>query len=352
MHVSRAARGFRMDGATHGKERSGKMTQRSLSFTLCTATALLLALPALARSSGGSEIDARVHVVEPWMLEKLGYPKDATNVYATPEVVASLRMTADERAAITLAAAANEKAGEAGRRVGEMAFGNTSGISTIHATDFMAQSPPDTIYPLFGIYLSCITSAGVNNANYRGVFRDVPHGASVRFRRIWYYDDDPNQDLTVSVERVCLPFSGEGDAEVTVLRTDTSSGTPGFGRFGPGTSIEEDADTLSCVYTLRARLSDNNFCDLTSANSLRIYKASLSWRRQVSEAPAIATFDDVPTNHPFFQHIEALAGADISTGCGADNFCPDAPVTRGQMALFLAKALGLDWDGPFWEPAP
>jgi hypothetical protein len=24
-------------------------------------------------------------------------------------------------------------------------------------------------------------------------------------------------------------------------------------------------------------------------------------------------------------------------------YCPDAPLTRGKMAVFLAKALGLDW---------
>jgi hypothetical protein len=31
------------------------------------------------------------------------------------------------------------------------------------------------------------------------------------------------------------------------------------------------------------------------------------------------------------------------SGCGGGNFCPDAAVTRGQMAVFLAKALGLHW---------
>jgi len=51
----------------------------------------------------------------------------------------------------------------------------------------------------------------------------------------------------------------------------------------------------------------------------------------------------VPTGHPFFQFIEALAAAGITGGCGNGNYCPDNPVTRGQMAVFLAKALGLHW---------
>ena len=65
------------------------------------------------------------------------------------------------------------------------------------------------------------------------------------------------------------------------------------------------------------------------------------WHRTVSAPPAAATFGDVPVSHPFFQFVEALAAAGISGGCGGGNFCPDAPVTRGQMAVFLSKALGL-----------
>jgi len=69
------------------------------------------------------------------------------------------------------------------------------------------------------------------------------------------------------------------------------------------------------------------------------------WRRQVSPAPDTARFNDVPTSHPFFQYVEALAASGITGGCGSGNYCPDAPVTRGQMAVFLSKALGLHWPG-------
>jgi hypothetical protein len=42
--------------------------------------------------------------------------------------------------------------------------------------------------------------------------------------------------------------------------------------------------------------------------------------------------------------IEALAGRDITRGCNPpvnSRFCPDDSVTRGQMAAFLVRALGL-----------
>jgi hypothetical protein len=71
--------------------------------------------------------------------------------------------------------------------------------------------------------------------------------------------------------------------------------------------------------------------------------ARIAWHRSISPAPGTATFGDVPTSHPFYQFIEALAASGITGGCGGGNYCPDANVTRGQMAVFLAKALGLYW---------
>jgi len=66
---------------------------------------------------------------------------------------------------------------------------------------------------------------------------------------------------------------------------------------------------------------------------------------EVSPAPAVATFLDVPTSSPQFQFIEALVEAGITAGCGGGNYCPNNPVTRGQMAVFLSKLAGLSWNG-------
>ncbi len=69
--------------------------------------------------------------------------------------------------------------------------------------------------------------------------------------------------------------------------------------------------------------------------------AVVGYTLQVSPAPASPQFADVPVSDPAFQYIEALAASGVTSGCGSGNFCPDAPVTRRQMAVFLAKALGL-----------
>jgi S-layer homology domain len=69
----------------------------------------------------------------------------------------------------------------------------------------------------------------------------------------------------------------------------------------------------------------------------------VGYQLQVSPAPGSATFGDVPTNYIYFRAIEALAASKITSGCGGGNFCPNQAVTRGELAKFLANALGLFW---------
>ncbi len=54
-----------------------------------------------------------------------------------------------------------------------------------------------------------------------------------------------------------------------------------------------------------------------------------------------ASFTDV-ADSVFSADIAALAASGITNGCTPDRFCPDDPVTRGQMAAFLTRALRLD----------
>jgi hypothetical protein len=61
-------------------------------------------------------------------------------------------------------------------------------------------------------------------------------------------------------------------------------------------------------------------------------------------APPAATgtrFTDVPLAHPLAAWIEQLAREGITAGCSPTTFCPDATVTREQMAVFLVRAFNL-----------
>ena len=52
-------------------------------------------------------------------------------------------------------------------------------------------------------------------------------------------------------------------------------------------------------------------------------------------------FDDVPCPGTFANWIEQLAAEAITGGCGGANYCPGNPNTRGQMAVFIVKTFGL-----------
>ena len=73
------------------------------------------------------------------------------------------------------------------------------------------------------------------------------------------------------------------------------------------------------------------------------------------ENPA-GRFTDIPPNAWYAPHVERIAELRITMGCNASgtNYCPRNPVTRSQMALFLAQAFQLpaaDVEEPTFEDA-
>ena len=163
----------------------------------------------------------------------------------------------------------------------------------------------------------------------------LPRGAKITAITFDYCDTNITFGVTGYLEQVDEPAG----ANLTAYPSSgvSSSGTPGCASMGADlTSYNIVINNLTKSYWVRVALDT---ADLTT----KLRGATVFYRLQVSPAPVIATFSDVPTSHLFFQYIEALAAAGITAGCGGGNYCPDSPVTRGQMAVFLARALGLHW---------
>jgi hypothetical protein len=157
----------------------------------------------------------------------------------------------------------------------------------------------------------------------------------------------PQGALINSIELEACDASAAGGVNAFFFRSDSAGpvllasvgtglpDTPGCAHFAVGLAAPETVDN-SFRYLVTA--SNETADGQTSIGAVRVF-----YRLQVSPAPAQATFNDVPPSDPAFQYIEALAASGITGGCGAGNYCPDAPLTRRQMAVFLSKALGLDW---------
>ncbi len=138
--------------------------------------------------------------------------------------------------------------------------------------------------------------------------------------------------MAFSIIQTCEPSASGGSTTTTILATGQTTGSTGFQGgllAGGGMTI----NTRDCTY--KARVTFNGTTGLT------FQKLRVEWRRTVSIAPPVATFVDVPTTHFYFRYIEALAASGVTAGCGGQAYCPNDPVTRAQMAVFIAVALGL-----------
>ena len=59
----------------------------------------------------------------------------------------------------------------------------------------------------------------------------------------------------------------------------------------------------------------------------------------ISSLSEAVRFDDVPSGYWAYESIEALALAGVTIGCGVRIYCPESMVTRAQMAIFLLRAI-------------
>ncbi len=78
-----------------------------------------------------------------------------------------------------------------------------------------------------------------------------------------------------------------------------------------------------------------------------VVKAKNAYVPEFVPPPCQGVFPDVPCSSPYAPWIEELANEGVTGGCGGGLYCPDQPVTRAQMAVFLLKAIY----GPFHSPA-
>ncbi|MFZ5819186.1 MAG: S-layer homology domain-containing protein, partial [Chloroflexota bacterium] len=86
-----------------------------------------------------------------------------------------------------------------------------------------------------------------------------------------------------------------------------------------------------------------NYCPNSPVTREQMAVFLLMAKHGTGYTPPAATgiFNDVPADYPFAPWIEALAAEGITGGCGGGNFCPTGTVTRAQMAVFLVAAFNL-----------
>ena len=162
---------------------------------------------------------------------------------------------------------------------------------------------------------------------------NLPQGAAITGYDLYYYDANATQDLSAILWEVDSTgsFSAIGPGYIA------SSGSSGWG------SVSQN---LAAPHTVNNNV--NSYwawvaTGTTPVTDIKWRGVRVRYKLQVSPAPGVASFTDVPTNYWAFQYIEALKASGITGGVTPTTYEPESPVTRAQMAVFLAKALGLQW---------
>jgi hypothetical protein len=184
----------------------------------------------------------------------------------------------------------------------------------------------------------------------------------------WVAQIGPSTGIPVGarVTEVCAyVYDNSGTGEVTLVvgafELGSASDDPAFRSLGQAATGAGATPDYTAICVQPASLTVRTFADhagdatpfygypaITLAvtgptPNLAFGGAVVWWNRQLSPAPGTASFGDVPLGYWAFQHVEALVDSGVTAGCGGGNFCPDDPITRAEMAVFLAKALGLHW---------
>ena len=133
----------------------------------------------------------------------------------------------------------------------------------------------------------------------------------------------------VDVSDFSLPISGITGASIS-------------GVSGSGSTRTITVNTGANDGTLGLNLVDNDSILDLSGNSLGGPGANNGDFTGETYTVIRTIFVDVPPTHPFWQYIEAFSEAGITSGCSTSPmlYCPDGTVTRGQMAVFIERALG------------
>jgi hypothetical protein len=154
------------------------------------------------------------------------------------------------------------------------------------------------------------------SSNGNGVFDP---GETVLFQPAWRNSSGGPITLTGSLSN----FSGPAGPTYTLI-----DGTANYGTIAPGLAsscaVGGDCYGLEITGSRPQAHWDAGALEAVSAGIAK------QWTIHIG-----GSFSDAPAAHPFYRFVETIFHRGITAGCGPAIYCPDSPVTRGQMAVFL-----------------
>jgi hypothetical protein len=165
-------------------------------------------------------------------------------------------------------------------------------------------------------------SAAGTSSNLNGVLEP---GENVLVEPLWQNTGATGLPLTGTAS----DFTGPAGTVYTL-----ADGSANYGTIAAGTASDCRGATGNCyrfavsAFPLRPTHWDARFTESLSTGVAKV------WTLHVGDS-----YQDVPRSHPFYKKIETLFHSGITFGCSDADYCPGDPVTRGQMAIFIAKGI-------------
>jgi hypothetical protein len=213
---------------------------------------------------------------------------------------------------------------------GSFGLGNQSHF--VSALEFLPRVPSDSWNYRGDEYYQAVSTF---SGSYRAPL-SLPAGARITVITCYFYDNSPGAFGSVRLVKSTYNTSTDLPGEVIVGPAISSTNAGGYHRV-----FESFDETVVYRPSLFSRQFYGLVLGMHDSDEVRFRGCNVTWNRQVTPAPASATFTDVPVGHPYHRFVEALVDAGITGGCGGGLYCVNAPITRGEIAVFLAAALGL-----------
>jgi S-layer family protein len=123
-----------------------------------------------------------------------------------------------------------------------------------------------------------------------------------------------------------VSLTGPSGGDYAVQNTPTTYGPMSYN----GTKSGAYAINVSAVSGRPAPHWDATFTESLAGT----WPASKSWTLHIGDS-----FWDVPRSHPFYKKVETLLHTGVTTGCAPGAFCPNALLSRSDIAVFTARVL-------------
>ena len=147
----------------------------------------------------------------------------------------------------------------------------------------------------------------------------------------------PSAVVTRAQMAVFLERGMNGSNFVPPAATGTVFGDVGAGSFAANfiEQLASDGITAGC--------GGGNYCPdaVVTRDQMAVFLLRAKYGAGYNPPAATGVFGDAAPGRFAAAWIEQLAADGITAGCGNGNYCPGAPVTRAQMAVFLVRTFGL-----------